>query len=275
MPELPEAETVARQLHGFLCGTTIAGVESFVERLRMPVDVEHLRRLAVGRRVELVDRRAKYIQVHLSGGVIVLLHLGMTGTCRICAPHVERGKHEHVIFALEDGRSWRFVDPRKFGAVQAFAEADHAWPPASLAILGPEPLEAGFSPDYLFQVTRDKRQAIKVQLMDQRVVAGIGNIYASEILHRAGIRPGRASGRVTRRHCRFIVLKSRDVLREAIALGGTTISQHTNVDGSMGRFVQELRVYGRGGEPCVECGTAIKRMAHGGRSTYYCPTCQK
>jgi formamidopyrimidine-DNA glycosylase len=274
MPELPEAETVARQLARYLTGERIAGVEARVPALRGPVDLPGLRAVAVDRTITGVRRRGKFIFVDLDDGGTVMLHLGMTGTCRICPPGEPLGPHEHVVFRLVQSGTWRFVDPRRFGMVVGSPVPDGAWLPAGVRNMGPEPLEGAFDAAYLHRVIRGRKQAVKTLLMDQRIVAGIGNIYASEILFRAGIRPGRGAGRLTRPQCDRIVAETRAVLSEAIELGGTTIDSHTNVDGSMGRFVLRLQVYGRDGEPCKTCNTPIKRTVQGGRSTFYCPNCQ-
>jgi formamidopyrimidine-DNA glycosylase len=275
MPELPEAETVARQLATYLAGDTITGVETFAPRLRTPLDRQALTAMTVGRLVEGTRRRGKFIFVDLSGGATVLLHLGMSGTCRILPAEAPVMPHEHVLFRLASGLSWRFVDPRKFGSVTPSLVREGSWLPEGIRTMGPEPLEAGFSPAYLFAATRNRRMAIKPLLLDQRVVAGIGNIYASEILFRAGVRPGKAAGRLTRKECTAIVAQTVAVLTEAVAMGGTTIDNHTNVDGSMGRFVQMLAVYGRAGDRCPVCDLLVKRVVQANRSTFYCPGCQR
>jgi formamidopyrimidine-DNA glycosylase len=275
MPELPEAETVARQLDKYLSGTRITAVAIHVPRLREPLDLEALQAVAIGRKVEGTRRRGKFIFVDLSGGATVLIHLGMSGTCRVCPPGAPPGRHEHVVFQLETGGSWRYVDPRRFGMVTPSLVRSGAWLPNGIRTMGPEPLEGQFTPEFLFARTRKRGTPIKQFLLDQRTVAGIGNIYASEILFRAGVRPGRGAKSLTRAECKRVVEETRAVLTEAVAMGGTTIDSHTNVDGSMGMFVQRLRVYGRGGEPCTGCGGDIKRRVQGGRSTFYCSVCQK
>lgn len=275
MPELPEAETVARQLATYLSGKTITEVEVHVPRLRTPLDLDALVAVTVGRVVEGTRRRGKFIFVDLSGGGTVLIHLGMSGTCRICPPATPLERHEHVVFKLDSGESWRYVDPRRFGMVTASQERDGSWLPQGLQTMGPEPLGDDFNATDLFARARKRATPVKQFLLDQRTVAGIGNIYASEILFRAGVMPGQRVSTLTRAACQRIVEESRAVLTEAVAMGGTTIDSHTNVDGSMGRFVQRLRVYGRAGAPCVHCGAAIKRRVQSGRSTFYCSTCQR
>ncbi len=275
MPELPEAETVARQLSKYLSGYKITTVSIHAPRLREPLDLDGLRKVAVGRTVEGTRRRGKFIFVDLSGGATVLVHLGMSGTCRVCPPGTPLGRHEHVVFELDTGSSWRYVDPRRFGMVTPSLQRHGEWLPPGIKTMGPEPLEELFTSADLFARTRQRVTAIKQFLLDQRNVAGIGNIYASEILFRAAIRPGRAARSLTRAECGRVVDETKAVLAEAVAMGGTTIDSHTNVDGSMGRFVQKLRVYGRDKEPCVSCRGPIKRRVQGGRSTFYCPACQR
>jgi len=274
MPELPEAETVARQLARYLTGRTITAVTIHATRLRQPLDLPALQRVAIGRKVEGTRRRGKFIFVDLSGGATVLIHLGMSGTCRVCPHGAALERHEHVVFELDSGESWRYVDPRKFGMVTPSPVRDGDWLPRGILTMGPEPLGGDFTAADFFAKTRRRTTAIKQFLLDQRTVAGIGNIYASEILFRAAVRPGRAARSLSRMECRRVVAETRFVLEEAVAMGGTTIDSHTNVDGSMGRFVQRLKVYGRGGEPCLVCGAAIKRRVQGGRSTFYCSFCQ-
>jgi formamidopyrimidine-DNA glycosylase len=274
MPELPEAETVARQLGKYLSGTRITGVSIHAPRLREPLDLQALQAVTIGRTVEGTRRRGKFIFVDLSNGATVLIHLGMSGTCRVCPPGTPAGPHEHVVFQLSTGGSWRYVDPRRFGMVTPSLVRSGDWLPSGIRTMGPEPLEDQFTPADLFARTRKRSTAIKQFLLDQRTVAGIGNIYASEILFRAAIRPGRAAKRLTRTDCKRVVEETKAVLTEAVEMGGTTIDSHTNVDGSMGRFVQKLRVYGRDGKLCVTCGAEIKRRVQGGRSTYYCSVCQ-
>jgi len=249
-------------------------VEAHIPRLRKVLDVEKLTADCASRRIEGLYRRGKYFVVELSGGTALLMHLGMSGSCRVRPADEPAAKHEHVVFTLDDGESWRFADPRRFGVVQSFQTQVDKWPPPELASLGPEPLEDGFDAVYLFRATRKRRPAIKPFLLDQRVVAGVGNIYASELLFRARVRPGRAAGRVTRRECERMVTATKEVLEEAIAAGGTTIDTYQNVDGEAGRFDRQLNVYGRTGEPCLTCATLIKQQVHTGRSTFYCPSCQ-
>jgi len=275
MPELPEAETIARALAHNLIGKIIRRVDVGIPSLRKPLDARELRRNVVGKKVTRVHRRGKAILAELSGDHAILLQLGMTGGCRICSATKPVEKHEHVVFGVSGGRSWRFNDARRFGMVESFRRDGVKPLPKYLESLGPEPLMDEFTDEYLFRGTRKRECAIKQLLLNQQFVAGIGNIYASEILFRAGVRPRRAAGRVTRKECRAIVSATRAVLRQAIAAGGTTTSDYRKVDGSEGKFKRKLRVYGKRDAPCVVCRTPIKRIVQGGRSSYYCPVCQK
>ena len=243
--------------------------------MRKPLNVPKLRRDIEGRKVTAVRRRGKTILVELSGDRVILIHLGMTGACRVCDGKTPLEKHEHVIFTLSAGQSWRFHDPRRFDMVQSFRRNGEGTLPRYLRLLGPEPLADGFDGEYLFKIARKRKRSIKELLLDQRPIAGIGNIYASESLFRAGVRPRRAAGRLNRRECNRIVRATRNVLRQAIAAGGTTVSDYRQVDGSEGKFKQKLRVYARTDLPCVTCKTPIKRIVQGGRSSWYCPVCQK
>lgn len=278
MPELPEVETVARALRPRLLGRRILSVKTYTDSLRRPLRLRG-KRAFLNRTIIDVRRRAKFLIIEVEGRRVILIHLGMTGACCICPAGEPRRRHEHVIWLLDNGATWRFEDPRRFGLVEI-----HDLPkipaagalPACLDGLPPEPLGDEFTATYLFGKCRRRKRSIKGLLMDADIVAGVGNIYAGEALFRAGVRPRRAAGRLTRRECARLVTAIRQVLTEAIEAGGSTISGFRSVDGSEGRFQRRLRVYGRAGEQCSACGRAeIKRIVLSGRSTYYCPVCQK
>jgi formamidopyrimidine-DNA glycosylase len=275
MPELPEVETVVRQLQNSLVGRRILGVEVRNDDLRRPVPAEKLAAAVAGETVSAVHRRGKYILVHLSGPYAVLIHLGMTGSLRLRPSQDPLAKHEHVVFSMDRQQDLRFDDPRRFGLLEPFLATGPDRLPNELAGMGPEPFSDGFDAPYLHARARRCRQSVKVFLLDQSVVAGIGNIYASELLFRAGVRPGKAAARLTRPEWERVVAQTRAVLRDAIAAGGTTISDYEDLDGSAGGFDRQLRVYGRSGEPCLACGTTLRQQTHGGRSTFYCPRCQR
>jgi formamidopyrimidine-DNA glycosylase len=269
MPELPEVETILRGISPALSGRTISEVRVRNAALRWPVtdEVEQ----ACGQRISGLQRRAKYLLITLESGGL-MIHLGMSGSLRICAEDDEPRKHDHVDIVLENGACLRFNDPRRFGLF--------CWwkPPVDqhplLRHLGPEPLQDGLSGTYLYQNSRGRRGAVKNFIMDGKVVVGVGNIYASESLFMAGIHPARAAGRISAVRYGALVAAIRDVLKRAIEQGGTTLRDFTGSDGNPGYFAQELLVYGREGLPCFQCGTAIRRKVIGQRSSYYCPRCQ-
>ena len=274
MPELPEVETVARALRPHLVNRRIIKIETFTEALRSPVDLAGRPEL-IGRRIRDIQRRAKYIVVALEGGHCILLHLGMTGSCRIVRSCETRLKHEHVIQHLDDGWSWRFLDPRKFGRMEIHPLTDDGPLPPPLRNLAPEPLGTEFDAEYLRSVCKNRKRPIKSLLMDSGLVVGVGNIYASEALFRAGIHPAAAAGRLSKSRCQRLVRAITDVLQDAIDAGGTTISDFRTVDGTEGHFARKLDVYGRENEPCARCRKGrLKKTVTAGRSTYYCPRCQ-
>ncbi len=277
MPELPEVETIVRSLRPHLRGAVIRDVAAPSGRLRHPVDVEALRSACCGQAIVELRRRAKYILVDLSSGTALVLHLGMTGAFRVVPSAAPAAPHERVVWLLEDGRSWRFMDPRRFGSVQVCTSPGADGLPAALAGLGPEPLEAGFDGEYLYRRTRGRDRPIKNHIMDQAEVVGVGNIYASEALFRAGISPRRRCGTLSRKALERLATAIREVLSEAIAAGGTTIDDFRDIDGSEGHFAVNLQVYGRPGQDCLRCGLAggIRRLVQAGRSTYCCPRCQR
>ncbi len=270
MPELPEVETTRRGIRAAVVGRTVRAFDLREPRLRWPV-APTIPGEVVGQRVLDVGRRAKYLLIRLERGTLIA-HLGMSGSLRVMAAGSPRLVHDHYDLVLDSGQCLRYNDPRRFGSLH--------WCPgdprehALLASLGPEPLEQAFDATYLGARARGRRAAVKLFLMDQRVVVGVGNIYASEALFRAGVRPRRAAGRLTRAEWRRVVDAIRDVLAEAIRQGGTTLRDYVGADGTPGYFRQELYVYERAGEPCRRCATPIRHLVQGQRSTYFCPRCQ-
>jgi formamidopyrimidine-DNA glycosylase len=292
MPELPEVETIRRGLERRLRGARISRVEIREPRLRRVVDQDALRAL-VGRKIEGIARRAKYLLADVGGGLVWLMHLGMSGRLLLVPTDAPAGEHEHVriefdrpINRRDDARSrWSrtapveqptklalcYRDPRRFGWMRvARAEALD-----ELAGLGPEPLNGHLRAETLRARLRGTRRDIKSALLDQRVLAGIGNIYANEILFHAGVRPTRRCHRLRQAELDSIVRASRSVLRDAVSRRGTSFSDYFDSDGMPGSFQEVLTVFDRAGRPCRRCGSAIKRRPHGGRSSFYCPTCQK
>ena len=274
MPELPEVETVRRALNAGLSGHEFVRIETFVPALRL--SLEPLRDTALLRRnIITVRRRARYLIIEMADRYALVLHLGMTGTLRIVPAAVPRLKHEHVVFHLENGDTFRLEDPRRFGFIAPCRLDTPAADPAMLAGLGPEPLSDAFTPEYLHAAFAGRKTRVKSALMDNAIVVGVGNIYANESLFRSGINPLTPAGEVRLKQCRVLVDKVRDTLSRAIAAGGTTVSDFKGVDGTEGKFSQQLQVYGKDGEPCPLCGTEIRRVVIGGRGTFYCPKCQK
>ncbi|MBQ4106279.1 MAG: bifunctional DNA-formamidopyrimidine glycosylase/DNA-(apurinic or apyrimidinic site) lyase [Lentisphaeria bacterium] len=273
MPELPEVETVRRALARLLPGRTICGVEVFSPAMRNPLTPVAEARLE-GCRIEAVRRRGRYLVIDLHDRRQLLAHLGMSGVIRVEPPTVPRRKHEHLFLHLSGDLVFRFECPRRFSMFKETRPAADTWP-EELQSLGVEPFACEFSGDYLFRASRGRRTPVKTFLMDNAVVTGIGNIYAAETLFEAMIRPTRLAAGLTRRECQRLADAARSVLTRAIAAGGTTIHDYRQVDGSQGRFVQELQVYGRAGAVCRRCGGRIEQQRIAGRSTYFCPGCQK
>lgn len=274
MPELPEVETVRRGIEPRIRGRRILDVKVHNRHLRWPVPKNFERSLR-GRIVESVERRAKYLVLKLDSGDRVLLHLGMSGRLFVLAAGTMRGKHDHLDISVDGGTLLRLQDPRRFGAALIWPGEDATHP--LLRDLGPEPLGPEFTARLLFDLSRGRDRAVKNFLMDSHIVVGVGNIYASESLHRAGIRPGRAAGRVSLAEFSKLEAAVRSVLRDAIEQGGTTLkdSSFSDPDGSFGYFQVRLAVYDRAGQACRRCASVICRQVIGQRSSFYCPRCQK
>ena len=271
MPELPEVEITRRGLAPWLEGRQIARLAVRVPKLRWPIPAEFAQRLP-GARVRALDRRAKWLLLRTDRGT-ALLHLGMTGSFRVLREEQPPGRHDHLDLVTDAGVTVRFNDPRRFGSV-LWTEDDPALHPL-IAPLGPEPLGDEFTGDYLFRRSRKRGIAIKPHVMNAHIVVGVGNIYASEALHRAGIHPARAAGRVALPRIEALVTAIKAVLTESIRVGGTTLRDFYDGDGQPGYFGQHLRVYDRAGEPCKTCETGtIQRFVQAQRSTFFCARCQ-
>jgi formamidopyrimidine-DNA glycosylase len=274
VPELPEVETTLRGIRPHLEGQRIERLVVREPRLRLPVPADLPERVA-GRAVTDLARRGKYLLIGTECGTLIL-HLGMSGSLRVVPEGTPPGKHDHLDLVLMSARALRLRDPRRFGLL--------AWspdPPERAAAshpllrdLGPEPLGPGFSGDYLYGLSRGRRVSVKPFLMDAGVVVGVGNIYASESLFRAGIHPARPAGRIGLERYRRLAQDVRAVLAAAIAQGGTSLRDFVQEDGAPGYFAQELKVYGRAGEPCPGCGAPVRLRRIGQRSSFYCPRCQ-
>ena len=278
MPELPEVETVRRGLAPHLEGRRIARVQLNRPDLRFPFAPDFVARVQ-GQRVERLSRRAKFLQADLESGERLFMHLGMSGRFvlegeqlgEFTHAHDADPKHHHVVMDTENGVRITYNDPRRFG----FMELVGAGEPYRLDGLGPEPLSNEWSAPDLRARLRGKKTPIKLALLDQRVVAGLGNIYVCEALFRAGVSPGRGAGRLTVAETEALVAHTKDVLGEAIAAGGSSLRDHRQADGALGYFQKSHAVYGREGEPCTACGEPVRRRVQGGRSTFFCRTCQR
>jgi formamidopyrimidine-DNA glycosylase len=271
MPELPEVEITRRGLAAHLTGLTVTDVVIRNSQLRWPVQ-KNLPILLRGRTIVSLKRRAKYLLMDCGSGTLIL-HLGMSGSLRILPATVPAEKHDHFDLVLNNGKLMRLRDPRRFGAVlwHGSDKLNHEL----LARLGPEPLENEFDARYLYQSTRGRIVKIKQCIMDNRIVVGVGNIYASEALFRAGIKPQLAAGKLSLTRCARLVAEIRATLAEAIDLGGSSLRDFVDTSGKPGYFQQHCWVYGRRGKPCRRCGSPIKQIRHGQRSSFYCGSCQR
>ncbi len=269
MPELPEVETTVRGLARFLEGERLQRVRVNRPDLRRPFPPD-LGQALTGATVTKLGRRAKYGLIHTDRGRTAVFHLGMSGRWRIDPEEI--GKHDHLVIETAKNR-FALNDARRFGSVD-LVETDElaAWP--QFAAMGPEPLGGELTAAHLGAALAGRRQAIKLLLLDQRIVAGLGNIYVCEALHRAGISPERPGGKVSRPALDRLVPAIAQVLEESIAAGGSTLRDYARPDGELGYFAAHFDVYGREGQPC-RCGTAVRRIVQGGRSSWYCPACQR
>ncbi|WP_066647087.1 MULTISPECIES: bifunctional DNA-formamidopyrimidine glycosylase/DNA-(apurinic or apyrimidinic site) lyase [Sphingomonas] len=271
MPELPEVETTVRGLRPVLLGETLASVITRRADLRRPFPPDLAQRLT-GARVEALDRRAKYGLIATDRGDTMIFHLGMSGRWRV-DPSADL-LHDHLSIVTGAGRRLALNDPRRFGSVDLVRTDAVADFPA-FAALGPEPLGAAFDTDYLARAIEGRIAPIKALLLDQRVVAGLGNIYVCEALHLSGIAPSRAGGRIARARLAGLIDAIRAVLTAAIEAGGSSLRDYARPDGELGYFSKQWRVYGREGAPCPQCGAEVQRRPEGGRSTFWCARCQR
>ncbi|ARJ69691.1 bifunctional DNA-formamidopyrimidine glycosylase/DNA-(apurinic or apyrimidinic site) lyase [Paracoccus contaminans] len=280
MPELPEVETVRRGLAPHLAGRRILRVDQRRPDLRWPMPVD-LVQVLTGARVTELRRRSKYILADLDRGPSLLIHLGMSGRIRIEGEGLGRfhhdpsilPRHDHLVLETEDGATITLNDARRFGAVDLVREGA---PHPLLAALGPEPLSQDFTPAVLAAGLAGRKMPVKAALLDQRIVAGLGNIYVCEALFRAAIHPARAAGRIGAARTGALHAAILAVLEEAIAAGGSSLRDHRQASGELGYFQHSFRVYGREGQPCLRAGCAgtVRRIVQSGRSSWYCPACQ-
>ncbi|MFA8386125.1 MAG: bifunctional DNA-formamidopyrimidine glycosylase/DNA-(apurinic or apyrimidinic site) lyase [Pelagibaca sp.] len=283
MPELPEVETVRRGLAPAMEGFVISQARVNRPDLRWPFPENMAARLT-GKRVLRLRRRSKYILADLDSGETALIHLGMSGRMLVSGDplgqfvhdHPAAEKHDHVVFDMENGARITFNDPRRFGAMDLFTTADGDSHPL-LAAIGPEPLGNSFDENYLVTALSNRNMPMKSALLDQKTVAGLGNIYVCEALFRAKIHPTRPARRVSNDRISSLVPVIRDVLSDAIRAGGSSLRDFRQADGELGYFQHSFDVYGREGEPCrtADCQSTIRRIVQSGRSTFYCPTCQR
>jgi formamidopyrimidine-DNA glycosylase len=271
MPELPEVETTVRGLSHVLKGRRIRRVEARRADLRRAFPKDLGQRLT-GSRVTSLGRRAKYGLVHTDRGDTMVFHLGMSGAWRVDPDDL--GKHDHLLIETDEGRRLHLRDPRRFGSVDLVPTIElEEWP--AFKALGPEPLGGAVDGRWLKQSFAGRSAAVKLLLLDQRVVAGLGNIYVCEALFRARIDPRKAAGRVSRAKLDGLAAAIPAVLEEAIKAGGSTLKDFAAPDGELGYFSKQFDVYDREGEPCRGCGGKVRRVVQGGRSTFFCPTCQR
>lgn len=271
MPELPEVETTCAGIRPHLQGQILKHFIVRETRLRWPVEVVHAKKFE-NQILQTVERRAKYILLKFDVGILVI-HLGMSGSLRVLDEKLAPEKHDHVDIVFENNKTLRYHDPRRFGAI-VWIEGDldqHKL----FSRLGPEPLTEDFSAEYLFKKSRGRKLSIKQFVMDAHVVVGVGNIYANEALFSAGIHPEREAGRISNKRYQVLVSEIKLVLGRAIAQGGTTLKDFQNPEGKPGYFAQSLNVYGRKGEPCVNCGRKLDELRLNNRSTVLCRACQK
>lgn len=270
MPELPEVETTRRGIAPHAVGQRVARVIVRNPHLRQPVSPQLAADL-VGQIIHAVERRGKYLLLRSTVGTAII-HLGMSGSLRVLSQAMPAEKHDHVDIVLGNGQCLRLCDPRRFGAV--IWTRDNPLQHALLRDLGPEPLDDAFDEAHLYQISRGRTLSIKQFIMDGHIVTGVGNIYASESLFVARIHPGCAAGRISLQRYQRLAVAIKQILSEAIAQGGTTLRDFYNSEGKPGYFQQQLKVYGRAGEPCERCGRSIAQLKQGQRSTFYCPGCQ-
>lgn len=269
MPELPEVETTRRGIEPHCKGRTVRQLIVRDARLRWPVPAD-LPALVRGQPIASVQRRAKYLLIHMPSGSLIV-HLGMSGSLRVITDESQPGKHDHIDLVLDNGNKLRFNDPRRFGC---FLWLEPGGRHRLLDHLGPEPLSEDFDGALLYRLSRGRKGPVKNFIMDGKVVVGVGNIYANEALFLAGIRPDRASGRISKVRYEALAEQIKQVLTNAIGQGGTTLRDFVGGDGKPGYFAQQLLVYGREGRPCKTCGSTLRELRISQRSSIYCVACQ-
>lgn len=275
MPELPEVEVICRGIRPLILNRTVKEIHHSGKKLRHTIPVEAMNRKLPDNTIVKVTRRAKYLLVHFRSSAILIFHFGMTGNLGIFNPKQSPAKHDHLRLLLDNSMELRFHDTRRFGSIHLL-DGDEAENPENtfFKTTGPEPFSDEFSPEYLHTLAHNRKINVKPFIMTNRVVAGIGNIYANESLFLAGIDPAREARALSRNQWERLIKKLRSVLRHAINCGGSTISDFVNAGQESGYFQMNFKVYGRAGEKCPTCGNLIKKTVIGGRASFYCPTCQ-
>lgn len=274
MPELPEVQVVADALSGALTGKVLENAR-FIGKMRLPFDAAAITRALGGGTITGVRRRAKYLIIDFDRPHVLLAHLGMTGRFSVVPSAAPAHRHERAVLRLRGGDELRYADARRFGFVKLAERGGADGCPPELAALGPEPLERGFNARSMELAARGRKCQVKVFIMDQAVVVGVGNIYASEALFAAGVDPRRPAGSLGSDEWKRVVAEIKAVLRRAVRKGGSTIRNYRGVDGSEGSFQRALLVYGKRGEACPRCGAALESLRLGGRSSFFCPDCQR
>ncbi|NVD05359.1 bifunctional DNA-formamidopyrimidine glycosylase/DNA-(apurinic or apyrimidinic site) lyase [Vibrio sp. JPW-9-11-11] len=267
MPELPEVEVSKMGISPHLVGQTVATLTFRTPKLRWDIPPE-LKKME-GQVIRNISRRAKYLLIETDIGTAIV-HLGMSGSLRVLDAEITPAKHDHVDLKLTNGKVLRYNDPRRFGAWLWTEDGDHA----ALSTMGPEPLTDDFNADYIIEKAKGKRVAVKQFIMDNKVVVGVGNIYANESLFSARIHPTRAAGNITKKEWTLLVREIKQVLDTAIKQGGTTLKDFAQADGKPGYFAQELLVYGKAGAPCTKCNQTISEKKIGQRNSFFCDNCQ-
>jgi len=276
MPELPEVEVVKRGLAPHLPGRVITHVRTDGKALRFPVPLIEMMHHLPGEKISAVHRRAKYLIIETETGTLLIIHLGMTGKLGLFPAETPETLHDHAAWLLDNGMELRFNDVRRFGSISLLQPAaGESLEDTFFKSTGPEPFDPGFTPDYLLETARNKSKPVKNFIMDNHVVAGVGNIYANESLHAAGIRPTRPAGSLNRKKWAHLIASIRKILEEAISCGGSTISDFIGASGQRGYFQINFSVYGRSGELCNTCRNTIVSQKIGGRASFYCPSCQR
>ncbi|HLQ83581.1 MAG TPA: DNA-formamidopyrimidine glycosylase [Pseudogracilibacillus sp.] len=274
MPELPEVETIRKTLKKLVLNKKITDIEVYWGKIiKHPDDIEHFKHIVINQTIHDVKRKGKFLIFELDTDMLVS-HLRMEGKYSVSQTGLPRDKHTHVIFNFTDGTSLNYNDVRKFGTMHVFSKADYlAVKP--LNQLGPDPFEEDYNLKYLKEKLLKTTRYIKFALLDQTIIAGLGNIYVDEVLFKAGIHPEKRANTLNTTQIEAIFNNSYEVLNEAVKQGGTTIRSYVNGDGEMGLFQQELFVYGKEGQPCKNCGDTIEKFKLSGRGTHICPTCQR